>query len=243
MEPDDSAKPIVNKPEADLSIQPLTLAEIEAAAKKRVSRIDKEFKEGFEFIKNQPKSVSFFGSSRMKKESIHYGQAVKLAARLATLGYSVLTGAGPGIMEAANRGAKEAGGRSVGLSIKLPQAQVQNAYVTEKAEFYYFFTRKVMLSFAAEAYIFFPGGFGTLDEFFEIVTLVQTNKIEPVPIICVGTDFWNKLNDFIYNEMYKKHDAIVQSDLRLYHITDNEDEVVEIVSKVPIRNGVRYFTQ
>ena len=240
---DNPNKPVKNLPESELPIKPLTIEEIEEAAKKRVSRIDKEFAEGFAFIKNKEKSISMFGSTRAAPDSAHYQQAYRLAKRFAELGYTVLTGGGPGIMEAANKGAFEGKGHSLGLGIKLAHAQATNPYLTDKVEFYYFFTRKVMLSFAAEAYIFFPGGFGTLDEFFEIVTLVQTNKIQRVPIICVGEDYWKPLQNFVYEQIYQKHNAILKDEMNLYTITDNEDEIVEIVKKVPIRNGVRYVEQ
>lgn len=233
-------KPIVNLPASDLPQKPLTADEVEEEIHKRISRIDHEFKAGFEFIKNQTKSVTFFGSSRFAPETTYCKLAEEVAARLAKEGYTVFSGGGPGIMEAANKGAKEAGGDSIGLTISLPHEQVRNPYVTDYMNFYYFFTRKVMLAFSAEAYIFFPGGFGTLDEFFEILTLVQTNKIEKVPIIVMGSDYWNPLQDFIRLHMYEKNAAIDKNDMGLYLITDNVDHVVDIVRKTPVRDGVPY---
>jgi uncharacterized protein (TIGR00730 family) len=173
---EEAQKTVVNLPAKDLNIEPITVKEIEDEIEKRISLIDQEFNRGFDFIKDQPKTVTFFGSSRFKEDNEHYQKARQLAAKLSQLGYSIVTGGGPGIMEGANRGAFEAQGRSLGLTIKLPTEQVRNPYLTDTLDFYYFFTRKVMLAFSAEAYLFFPGGFGTFDELFEILTLVQTKK-------------------------------------------------------------------
>src|SRR3989344_8487710 len=169
--------------EPDVKIQNsiLTRGELTGAAKRRLSLINKEFRNAFEFISHFKKSVTIFGSTRVGLENPHYISALNLAKRLSELGYTIVTGGGPGIMEAANRGAFEAGGKSVGLTIELPKRQPSNEFLTDQMNFHYFFTRKEALSFAAEAYIFYPGGFGTLDEFFEIITLVQTRKIRPVP--------------------------------------------------------------
>lgn len=239
MHTEDTEKPILNLPAKQLPIEPLTLEEIEQELQKRVSLINQEFNRGFEFIKNQPKSVTFFGSARFKEDNEHYQRARRIAYKIAKLGYSVMTGGGPGIMEAANRGAFEAEGRSLGLNIKLPHEQVRNPYVTDVVEFYYFFIRKVMLSFSAEAYIFFPGGFGTFDEFFEIVTLVQTRKIENVPIFLVGNEYWGGLKKFILDNMLKNK-TIDQDDLDLFTITEDEDVIVEAVKKLPLREGIRF---
>lgn len=240
MEPIEQKKKVVNMPESDIRIKPLTLDEIEEAATKRINRVGQELSKGFEFLKNQPKSVTFFGSARFAENNSHYQQARSIAAKLTKEGYAVVSGGGPGIMEGANRGAFESGGDSVGLPIKLPNEQVENPYINKSIEFYYFFTRKVMLSFSAEAYIFFPGGFGTLDEFFEILTLVQTNKIEKVPIFAVGVDFWRPLNEFIFNHMYEKHNAIDKADMDLYTITDDEEAIIHAIKEAPVRNGVEF---
>jgi uncharacterized protein (TIGR00730 family) len=191
-------------------------------------------------IKNQPKSVTFFGSARLPETSEHYQRARRIAQKLAKLGYSVVSGGGPGIMEGANRGAFEGEGRSLGLNIKLPHEQVRNPYVTDSEDFYYFFIRKVMLSFSAEAYLFFPGGFGTFDEFFEILTLVQTNKIERIPMFLVGNEFWGSLKKHIMIDQMLKIGAIDDEDLSLFTITEDEDEIVDVIKNVPIRNGVRF---
>lgn len=225
-------------PKPDVSV-PITLHQIEDEIKKRVSYIDKEFTEGFEFIKNQPKSITIFGGARAKPADPYYQKARSLAHKLSKEGYSVITGGGPGIMEGANLGAFEGGGESVGLTIKLPHEQNRNNFLTHSLDFYYFFVRKVMLSFSAEAYIFFPGGFGTLDELFEILTLVQSNKIEKVPIFLVGSEYWNGLETFLKEKMLAEMHAISESDLELYKIIDDEESIVEMIKKVPIRNGVR----
>jgi uncharacterized protein (TIGR00730 family) len=138
-------------------------------------------------------------------------------------------------MEAANKGAFEAGGKSIGFTIELPHEQKDNPYLTGKVDFNFFFSRKTMMSFAAEAYIFFPGGFGTFDELFEILTLVQTGKIERVPIVLVGKEYWNILDDLIKKEMLEHHKTIEKDDMALYVITDDEDEVFEIIKNAPVR--------
>ena len=225
----------INIPEVELAQTPLTKKEIEYASKLRVSRISMEFSRGFKFIQKYPKSVSFFGSARFKEDNEHYKKARALANRLSLLGYAVVTGGGPGIMQAGNHGAYDAGGESVGLNIRLPNEQVVNPYVKDSIDFYYFFSRKVTLSFSAEAYLYFPGGFGTLDEFFEILTLVQTHKIPQIPIILVGSDYWNPLNDFIQKNLLEKHSAISPEDIDLYKILDDDDEIIEVIKNAPIR--------
>lgn len=228
----------INVPEKDLPYQPFTVGEMEKVASdrfRRTRKVSKELQKAFEFIKSYPKSVSFFGSSRAKPTNHEYKKAQEIASRIVKeLDYAVVTGGGPGIMEAANKGAKEAGGRSIGFTIQLPQEQVTNPYVTELISFYYFFTRKVSLAFSAEAYLFFPGGFGTLDEFFELATLVQTHKIDPVPIILVGNGYWKSLNNHIQKELYKKG-RIDKEDMDIYTMTDDEDEILEIVRNAPLR--------
>jgi len=226
----------INVPETKVSRDPHTIEEIHRGARyKRASRIATEFEQGFRFIRRFHKSVTIYGSARIKSSNPHYTDARALAHRLAKLGYTIVTGGGPGIMEAANRGAKEAGGISVGLNIELPHEQIVNPYVTESMSFFYFFSRKTALSFSAETYIFFPGGFGTLDEFFEIITLIQTKKIPKVPVVLVGSDFWKPLDEFIREEVYLKHSAIEKKDMSLYTITDDHDEVVRIVTQAPVR--------
>ncbi len=228
------------RPLTEPIMKPLSKEEVAQAIKKRLSVIDEEFKRGFEFIKKYPKSVSIFGSARFTEENAYYQKARSLAGSLSKLGYAIVTGGGRGIMEAANRGAKEAGGMSVGLNIKLPRVQTLNKYLTDTTEFYYFFTRKVMLSFAAEAYIFFPGGFGTLDEFFEIIGLIQTQKIFPIPVILVGKDFWEPLDDFIQRELLEKRNTIGAEDMHLYRITDDEEKIIKWVLEEPVIESLRF---
>ncbi|MFA6273470.1 MAG: TIGR00730 family Rossman fold protein [Candidatus Paceibacterota bacterium] len=210
---------------------PLTVSKITEETEARVSRIQKEFTEGFELLGKYPKSVSFFGSSLFKEDNEHYQKARRLANRFAKLCFAVITGAGNGIMEGANRGAFEAGGQSVGLNIKLPEEQSLNKYLTDSMEFHYFFSRKTVLSFAAEAYLFFPGGFGTLDEFFEILELLHTKKILPVPLILVGSNYWNGLDDFIREIVFKKYHTIEEKDLTIYKIMDDEEAIIKLVTE------------
>lgn len=216
---------------------PLTKEQLHHEIQSRVSRIDKEFAAAFEFLAKFPRSVTFFGSTRAKKDSEHYRQAERLAGKIAReLKYTVLTGGSTGIMEAANKGAYESGGQSVGLNIRLPRIQHANPYTTDSIEFSYFFVRKVALSFAAEAYIFFPGGFGTLDEFFEIITLVQTHKIRRIPVFLVGKDYWEPLHAFIKENIYEVHRAIGEADVNIYTITDDEEEILQAIRAVPVRD-------
>lgn len=230
----DIQKIIRSKPE----FKTLTKKEIHHAAHERISLISQEFKEAFSFLEDLPRSVTFFGGARFNETHPLYKQAESLALRIAQeLKYAVVTGGGPGVMEGANKGASRGKGESVGLTIQLPHEQAINPYLTRHLDFYYFFSRKVCLSFAAEAYIFFPGGFGTLDEFFEILTLVQTKKIEKVPIILVGKDFWDGMQKMLTDELLSRG-AIDPEDLQLYTITDDEDQILDIIKKAPIRNSV-----
>jgi uncharacterized protein (TIGR00730 family) len=215
---------------------PLTIAEIENATEHRLELINTEFAKGFDMVKKYPRSVTFFGSARCAEGDKHYDDARALGFRIASeLGYAVTTGGGPGIMEAGSRGAFEAKGDSIAFTIKLPMEQVINSYLSDYREFRFFFTRKVLLAFSAEAYVFFPGGFGTLDEFFEILTLVQTRKIPQVPIILMGTDYWNPLDAYIEKVLLTEHAAIDAADRGLYCITDSLDEALEVIRKAPMR--------
>src|SRR3989344_5114031 len=223
-----------------IKLKPLTLHELHKTQNRRVFFISKEFTDGFNFLRKYPKSVTIFGSARSNPNSTDYLKAKTLSERIVKeLHYSIITGGGPGIMEAANRGAFEAKGDSLGVSIELPHTQVNNMYLTENIGFTYFFSRKVCLAFAAEAYIFFPGGFGTLDEFFEIITLVQTEKITPVPVILFDSGFWKPLDNFMQKELLEKG-RVDAGDLQLYTITDDEDEIMNIIRNAPIRNGIEF---
>jgi uncharacterized protein (TIGR00730 family) len=196
----------------------------------RVFKIMSEFIEGFDIIRRYGLAVSFFGSARSSLGDNSYASAEELARRLSKQGFAVITGGSSGIMQAANKGAYEAGGASVGLNINLPDMQTYNPYLTEKFGFDHFFVRKVMLTYAAEVYIYFPGGFGTLDEFFEIVTLVQTKKIRKIPIILYGKDYWEPLLGFIEKTLYEKHAAIDKEDMSLYVLVNSVDEAYNYIT-------------
>ena len=196
----------------------------------RVSRITAEFVEGFQFLFDFKKTVTFFGSARFEPENQWYQEAEKLAGLLAQEGFTIITGGGPGIMEAGNKGASEANGESVGINIQLEKEQRTNSYVKRSIGLHYFFTRKVMLSYSAWAYVFFPGGFGTLDEFFELVTLVQTKKINSViPIVIVGREYWTGLLDWIDKTVFKKNLAIDKEDMGIYTLVDTVEEAFNII--------------
>jgi uncharacterized protein (TIGR00730 family) len=181
-------------------------------------------------VTNYHKTVSIFGSTRLRQNEPAYEEARQLAQLLGKKGFTVVTGGSSGIMEAANRGAHEAGAESIGLNIQLPHEQEINQYVTQSLNFHYFFTRKVMLAFAAEAYVFFPGGFGTLDELTELVTLIQTKKIRPVPIVIVGKAYWQPLLDWINNTL-KVKGYISPQDTEIYQLVDTAKEAYAIISR------------
>lgn len=199
--------------------------------------IQKEFKEGFEFIKKYPKSVSIFGSSMTPSSDTNYMKAEELAGRIVSeLGYTVLSGGGPGIMEAASKGAFEAGGSVAGLNISLPHERTTNEYLnkTNSLKFSYFFSRKTMLTFAAEAYVFFPGGYGTFDELFSILTLIQTDKIPHVPMFLFDSKYWNKVEAFLKEIMLETYHTIDPKDIEIFKITDSIDDILETVKKAPV---------
>lgn len=224
-------------PSVKLPIKPLTPHELDEHIQRKIHRINKELQKGFDFIKSYDKSVTIFGSTRLKRSSPLYTKAVSLSEKLSRLGYAIVTGGGPGIMQAANEGAYKVGGKSLGLNIQLPREQVANPYQTDSAEFYYFFIRKLCLTFSAEAFIYFPGGYGTMDEFFEILTLVQTNKIRRVPIILFGSKFWQDFDDLFTKKMFKQFGTVNRKELKLYHVCDDENEVIRIIKKVPVVRG------
>lgn len=196
-----------------------------------------EFVEGFRFLLPLQKEVTFFGSARIAEHSPWHREARKLATLLAQRHYTVITGGGPGIMEAANRGAHEIGLAShrecsIGIDIVLPEGERKNPFVDRRMAFHYFFTRKVMLSASAQAYIFFPGGYGTLDEFTEILTLVQTRKMEPVPIICVGTSYWEPLKTWIRQYMLDAAEPMIDAeDLELFSIVNSAEDALPLVEQ------------
>ncbi len=215
----------------------------------RVFRIMSEFVEGFEEMSQVGPAVSVFGSARTQAGSRHYEQSRKLGAMLAKRGFAVITGGGPGIMEAANRGAYEAGGKSIGLNIALPHEQVANPYTNIEMDFRYFFARKVMFIKYACAFVCFPGGFGTMDEFFEAMTLIQTEKVDPFPVILFGKAFWGKLAGWMDNVLLRRHHTINPDDMDLFLMTDSLRDAVRAIEKgyeldrsrraKPVRSGRR----
>jgi len=191
----------------------------------RVFRIMSEFVEGFEVLSKVGPAVTVFGSARISPDDKYYKLATQIAKALSKAGYTIITGAGPGMMEAANKGAFEAKGRSVGLNIEVPKIQRANPYVKELLEFKYFFIRKVMFAKYSVAFIIMPGGFGTLDEFYEAATLVQTQRMKPFPIIMVGSEYWKGMITWIKNTMLKKG-CISPQDLKIFKVVDTPKQVV-----------------
>jgi uncharacterized protein (TIGR00730 family) len=196
----------------------------------RVLRVQAEFVEGFGLLADLARAVSVFGSARTKPGMEEYELGEQIGSALAEAGYGVITGGGPGVMEAANKGAFEAGGISVGLGIELPFEQGLNDYIDIGLEFRYFFVRKTMFVKYSQAFVVLPGGFGTLDELFEAVTLVQTKKITQFPIVLLGTDYWGGLLDWVKNTMLPSG-KIASVDLNLIHLTDDPVEAVEIIKR------------
>ncbi|WP_019629765.1 TIGR00730 family Rossman fold protein [Actinomadura atramentaria] len=194
----------------------------------RVLRIQAEFVEGFGLLAELQKAVSVFGSARIREGSPEYATAVEVGRRLTEAGYAVITGGGPGIMEGANRGGQDGGGPSVGLGIELPFEQKLNDHVDIGLEFRYFFVRKTMFVKYSQAFVVLPGGFGTLDELFEAVTLVQTKKITRFPIVLVGREFWGGLLDWINGTLLTKG-LISPDDPKLLHLVDTAEEAVQTV--------------
>ncbi len=200
----------------------------------RLFRIISEFVDGFEEMAKTYPGVAVFGSARVRPEDSYYQWAETIAHGLAKAGYSIITGGGPGIMEAANKGAWEQGAISAGLNIKLPHEQKPNPYTNVSLDFRYFFVRKVMLVKYAVAFVICPGGFGTLDEFTEAITLIQTRKIKPFPVILVGSDYWKGFVKWIEKTLLSAG-MIAPEDLEIFHVLDDPDQVVETIKElVPI---------
>ncbi|MBN2071027.1 MAG: TIGR00730 family Rossman fold protein [Candidatus Krumholzibacteriota bacterium] len=197
----------------------------------RLFRILAEFVEGFDSMVELGPAVTFFGSARLKEDDRYYIMARELARDLAGEDFAIITGGGPGIMEAANRGAQEGSGESVGLNIDLPFEQEPNPYIDKMITFRYFFVRKVMFIKYAMAFVIFPGGFGTMDELFEALTLIQTHKIAPFPLFLIGRDFWGGLLDWIKNRMLEDG-MISPEDLDIIHVVDSKDEVIKEIKRI-----------
>ncbi|HCZ19406.1 TIGR00730 family Rossman fold protein [Wolinella succinogenes] len=195
-----------------------------------IPKIQEEFLKGFEALHELGACVAMFGGARFGEGSPYYEQAREMGRRFAQMGYGVITGGGPGIMEAANRGAKEAGGVSVGLNIKLPHEQHPNPYIDVSLEFNYFFVRKLMFVKYSHAFLIFPGGFGTLDEMFEVLTLVQTGKSTPLPLVLYGSDYWRGLESWL-KETLLAQGAIAPNDCDFWAMVDSMEEVCEVFKR------------
>lgn len=209
-----------------------TWTQMQAESSWRMFKIMAEFVDGFERMDHIGPCISIFGSARTKEGTRYYELARKTAGLLVSEGYGIITGGGPGIMEAGNLGAYEAGGVSVGLNISLPHEQGHNQYIDAENlfSFRYFFVRKVIFLKYAQGIVLFPGGFGTMDEFFETITLVQTQKIERIPIVLVGSEYWQGLLDWIKNTLLTENEFISKGDLELIKIIDSPEEVVKHIN-------------
>lgn len=204
----------------------------------KLCMIQEEFRQGIDMISEFTPSVTFYGSARLEETHPSYQNAQSLAYRISKeLGYIILSGGGAGIMEAANRGAHDAGGKSVGLTIRLPHEQKTNPYVTDEIPFYFFFARQVSMSYMTEVCIFCAGGFGTFNELFEMLTLQQTGKIGKIPVILYGSEFWNPMDKIIREVLAEKYGVINMEDTSLYTITDDQDEILRIISESRMRDG------
>lgn len=235
------------QPEKELNLKHITIEDIQSGCmtltgdneeQTKLCMIQEEFRNGIDMIKACTPSVTFYGSTRINEGDPIYEKVRHLASRISKeLGYTIISGGGGGIMEAANHGAADAGGRSVGLTIRLPREQKTNPYVNEEIPFYFFFTRQVSLSYSTEVCIFCPGGFGTMNELFEMLTHLQTGKIGSIPVILYGSEFWNPLQGYIKTFLLDKYKTIAENDLNLYVITDDDDEILEVIETSRMRDG------
>lgn len=196
----------------------------------RVFRIMAEFVDGFDVLSKVGPAISIFGSSRLSPKDRFYKIAENIAYLLAREGYAIITGGGQGIMEAANKGAKKAKGKSIGLNIQIPQEQRPNPYIDTLLDFHYFFVRKVMFVKYAKAFVILPGGYGTLDELFESLNLIQTRRIEKFPVVLVGSDYWQDLFNWLKSKVLNKG-CISSPDLKMFTIVDTPEEVAEAIKK------------
>lgn len=216
-------------------------AELKGESSWRMFKIMSEFVDGFEKMEKFGPCISIFGSARTKPDNKYYKQAEEIARLLTKAGYGIITGGGPGIMEAGNKGAKEAKGKSVGLHIELEFEQDWNDYIDpdKLLMFKYFFARKVMFIRYAQGFVFMPGGFGTMDEVFEAITLIQTNKVDQVPIVFVGSEYWKGLLDWVKGTMLDKEGNISPKDLKLFEVTDDPKKVVKIINDFYKKKGLK----
>jgi uncharacterized protein (TIGR00730 family) len=196
----------------------------------RMFRIMGEFAKGFEEMADVGKAVTIYGSARFKPDNIYYQKAEELSKKLAESGYTVITGGGPGIMEAGNKGAFEFGGRSIGLNISLPHEQNPNSYQTDEVSFRYFFVRKVLLMKYSTAFVIFPGGYGTLDELTEALTLIQTKKIKPFPVYLIGVEYWKGLVQWLRSTLLREG-TVSEGDLYLFKVLDDVSKIPEEIDK------------
>ena len=205
--------------------------DVSEADRDRAIRYALDLERGLKIIRTYPQGVTVYGSARVKEDSKYYKAARELGNKLAQNGHAVITGGGPGIMEAANRGAYEYGGRSIGLNIDLPDEQDTNPYLTDTLEFRYFFGRRVMLTMSSKTYAFFPGGFGTMDELTEVLVLIQEGKMPRMPVFLFGKSYWKGLDKFFSGKMYDEK-MLTYGDTKLYKITDNVDDIVRAANKI-----------
>jgi len=232
-----SEKPRACKPESEIRELHRMDLKIKDMLADKSEHCAEELLAGFEAIGQYPKTVTVFGSARTPEGNKDYEDIRRVAGKVCKAGFAVLTGGGPGIMEAANRGAFEACGYSLGFNINLPFEQSINPYVTHGLDFDFFSARKMAMYFSAEAYIFCPGGFGTFDEFFQLVTLIQTKKAPETPIILMGSGFWRPLEEYIERILRDEYQTISPKDVNLYTITDDDDEILEIIKNAPLRDN------
>jgi uncharacterized protein (TIGR00730 family) len=230
-----------NKEDINISNSNITLTdkEFESNFGLRISKIVDEFRDGFKFISGiSKKSDTIFGGTRFSSDDAEYIKALKLGELLSSSGYTVVTGGGPGIMEAANKGAYKSEGDSVGINIELPENQESNQFVNKSIGFHYFFTRKMMMSFCSSVYVFFPGGYGTLDEFFEMVVLLQTKKLShKVTIVVIGKDFWSPLLSWFKEELCNNRGSINEEELSLFKLVDTPEEALVYILEKDINKN------
>lgn len=197
----------------------------------RVFRIMSEFVQGFELLRDTGLAATFWGSARLTPDNEYYKAAEELAAKLAKKGFAIISGGGGGIMEASNVGAFKVGGKSIGLNIELPFEQKLNPYTNHSLQFHFFFSRKVMLTYASEVYVYFPGGFGTLDELTEIITLIQTKKINQIPVVLYGKEFWAPLMRYFEQDLVKKFNTVSSEDMAIFEVVDSVEEAYKYITK------------